>query len=154
MVKRLILISVFSASQLSFSPKAMAALGDHENVMTSDLIKLKSSQHIVVKKTAQYRVHEIQTPVATVREFVDNNGLVFAVSWRGIRRPDLSVLLGSYFPEYENIDSRRARMITREPVSIQTSKIVVRKSGHMRNIKGLAIISGQLPEGVTEEDLK
>jgi hypothetical protein len=146
--KRVILILIFIANHFAF-----AALGDHENVMNSDLIKLKSSHHIV-QKTARYSIHEIETPISTIREYVDNNGLVFAVSWRGIRRPDLSVLLGPYFPEYQNIDARRGRMITREPVSIQTSKIVVRKGGHMRNIKGLAIISDQLPSGVSEEDLK
>jgi hypothetical protein len=148
-VKRLILIAA-----LYISSSAFAALGDHENVVNSDAIKLKSSRHSVVQTNSLYSVHELETPIAKIQEFVDNSGQVFAVSWRGIRRPDLSVLLGSFYGEYNNIDSRRARMITRAPVSIQTSRIVVRKGGHMRDIKGMAVISDQLPAGVRLEDLQ
>jgi len=145
---RLILIAML------VSQGAQAALGDHEQQITNnDAVKLKSASHNVVK-TALYSVHTMSTPVATIREYVDNSGNVFAVSWQGIKRPDLSVLLGSFYEEYNNIDSRRSRMITRQPVSVQTSKIMVRKGGHMRNITGVAIISDQLPSGVKEEDLK
>ena len=136
------------------SASAFAALGDHEQVVSSDAIKLKSTRAAIVQKTASYSVHEMETPIAKIREYIDNNGMVFAVSWMGIRRPDLSVLLGSFYEEYNNIDSRRARMITRAPVSIQTSRIQVRKSGHMRAIEGLAVITDQLPAGVRMEDLK
>jgi hypothetical protein len=148
LVSRLILIASFLASGSAF-----AALGDHEQVVSSDAIKLKSSQHLI-QKQAHFTIHELETPIAQIREFVDSNGQVFAVSWRGIRRPDLSVLLGSFYEEYNNIDSRRPRMITRAPVNIQTSRILVRKGGHMRDIKGLAVISDQLPSGVRMEDLQ
>lgn len=146
-MKRLILIALFISSS------AWAALGDREAVINSDVAKLKSASHSTEKK-ALYTVHEIETPIAKIREFVDKNGLVFAVSWRGIRRPDLSVLLGSYFEEYNNIDARRPRMTTRQPVNIQTSKIMVKKGGHMRDIKGIAVINDQLPAGVTVEELQ
>lgn len=145
---RLILISFL------LSQGAHAALGDHEQqIINNDAIKLRSSNRTVVKNEL-YSVHTMSTPVATIREYVDNNGNVFAVSWQGIKRPDLSVLLGSFYEEYNNIDSRRARMITRQPVSIQTSRIMVRKGGHMRNITGIAVISDQIPSGVKVEELK
>lgn len=144
---RLILIAFI------FSQNANAALGDHEQIINNDAVKLRSSNHNVVRGQL-YSVHTISTPIATIREYVDSNGTVFAVSWQGIKRPDLSVLLGSFYEEYNNIDARRARMVTRQPVSIQTSKIAVRKGGHMRNITGVAVISDQLPSGVTMEDLK
>src|SRR5690242_6741747 len=80
---------------LLLSQTSYAALGDHEQIINNDAIKLKSSKHNI-EKNQLYSVHTISTPIATIREYVDNNGNVFAVSWRGIRRPDLSVLLGSF----------------------------------------------------------
>jgi hypothetical protein len=52
------------------------------------------------------------------------------------------------------MDARRPRMTTRQPVNIQTSKIMVKKGGHMRDIKGIAVINDQLPAGVTVEELQ
>lgn len=146
---RLILITL----SVFLSQGSWAALGDHEQVINNDAIKLRSSHHLV-EKSKFYSVHTMSTPIATIREYVDNNGNVFAVSWKGIRRPDLSVLLGQYYQDYHNIDSRRPRMITRHPVTVQTSKILVRKAGHMRAITGIAVIPDQLPSGVKVEDLK
>src|SRR5579871_2278231 len=36
----------------------------------------------------------------TVREYVASTGTIFGVAWQGRRPPDLSILLGAYYPEY------------------------------------------------------
>jgi hypothetical protein len=43
----------------------------------------------------------------TVREYVLPDNVVFAVTWQGPVRPDMNVLLGSYFPNFANPASNR-----------------------------------------------
>lgn len=135
------------------SPNAMAALGDKENIIDSDKIKLRASGH-VIKQSGNYSVHELSGPINTVKEYVSTDRTVFAVSWRGVKRPDLSVLFGAYYGDYNSMDAARPRMLSRQPVSINTSKIIVHKDGHMRDVRGFAYIRDQLPNGVSVEDLQ
>ena len=44
----------------------------------------------------QVRVHEISTARMTVREYVNADGTIFAVTWKGWSEPDLDQLLGPY----------------------------------------------------------
>lgn len=138
---------------LSGSLNAWGALGDKEDMINSDKIKLKASNRSV-QRAANYSVHELSSPIRTIKEYVSADGTVFAVSWRGANKPDLSVLLGKYYEEYQAVDSAKPKMRSRQPVAIKTSRIVVHKDGHMRDIRGVAYIEGQLPEGVRVEDLK
>lgn len=52
---------------------------------------------------APYSVHETHTADGVaVREYVLPDNIVFAVTWQGPVRPDMKVLLGSYFPNFAN----------------------------------------------------
>ena len=45
----------------------------------------------------------------TIHEYVLPSNVVFAVTWQGPVRPDMSELLGSYFPNFTNAGDGRAR---------------------------------------------
>jgi hypothetical protein len=145
---RLILIITLFVSQA-----ATAALGDRESVISSDQVRLKAASHS--KSTVSgVNVHEMVSPIRTVKEFVNADGLVFAVSWKGIKPPNLSVVLGSYYQEFATENAKRARAVTRQPTEVQTPNIIVRKGGHMRALTGKAYVKALLPAGFNVGDLK
>jgi hypothetical protein len=58
--------------------------------------------------TAPYSVTETHdADGVTVREYVLPDNVVFAVTWQGPVRPDMSVLLGSYFEGFTNPTTSR-----------------------------------------------
>jgi hypothetical protein len=83
----------------------------------------------------------------TVREYIASTGAIFGVAWQGRRPPDLSVLLGTYYPEYVSAsalqrhkDLHRARIVG--------AGSVVLMGGHMGHVVGRAYAPGLAPSGV------
>jgi hypothetical protein len=133
------------------APPAMAALGDTAVSVSHDTASLKASLRVV--GGAKYDVHELTTPAGTtVREFVAPAGTVFAVAWRGPFKPDLRVLLGSYFDLYAS--APRSAGSTRTHLAIDEPALVVRAGGHMRAFSGLAWVPALLPAGVNPGELQ
>ena len=147
---RILILILFHFATMS---RAFAALGDVESTIGNDQQKLRAVRTQRESKQ-NYSIHELESNMHTVREFIGQDGTIFAVSWQGNIRPDLSVLLGQYFPHYKALDDARPRMTSRHPVTIKTDKIVVIKGGHMRDVRGLAYIQDRLPAGVNLEDLQ
>ena len=147
-LQRLILITTLMVSQA-----ATAALGDRESAISSDLVKMKAAS---VRRTSVsgVTVHEIESPIRTIKEYVNADGVVFAVRWMGVRPPDFSAILGSYFEEYKAENENRGRAMTRQSVEIKSANIRVRKGGHMRAISGSAYIEALVPAGFNVGDLK
>jgi hypothetical protein len=103
-----------------------------------------------------YAVHEIQTSTLTVREYVDQNGRVFAVTWKGVHHPDLKNLLGDYHEPFRSTDASTPRRFGgRKHLEVHSSDqdLTVVRSGHMRSLGGKAVVKSLLPEGVTAESL-
>jgi len=102
---------------------------------------------------AGYTVESITTAAGiAVNEYVSGSGTVFAVSWRGARHPDLSLLLGPYFSEYQTAASQPPAR--RRGLRIQTENVVVETGGHPGDLWGRAYLPGQLPSGVGAEDIQ
>lgn len=99
-----------------------------------------------------------QTTLATgtiVREYVSPAGTVFAVGWSGPQPPDLSALLGTYFPQYvAGVQARRAAGAARGPGIVETSGLVVHSGGHMGAFSGQAWLPQALPAGVSASDIQ
>lgn len=97
-----------------------------------------------------YTVHDtVLETGTTVREFANPEGRVFAVAWQGPVLPDLSVLLGGYFPTYKSqvtLLRRGARLGS--PVAINHAGLVVNSMGRMRNFFGHAYAPALVPNGV------
>jgi hypothetical protein len=107
--------------------------------------------------SSSYTVRETTFGNGTVvREYLSLNGAVFGLSWHGPQMPDLSDLLGSYFPQYvAGVKAvRAARGNARGPVSVDDSGLVVRSGGHMGAFSGVAWLPSALPAGVSGSDIQ
>ncbi|MBS0344737.1 MAG: DUF2844 domain-containing protein, partial [Proteobacteria bacterium] len=103
---------------------------------------------------AAYTVHAMTMPSGTVvREFVSSaTGQVFAVSWQGPFMPDLQQLLGDHFATLA--DATGKARISRSNALVNRPDVVIHSSGHMRAFAGKAYLPGQLPAGVSIEDVR
>ncbi len=130
---------------------AWAALGERETSIDSDRQTLQGNRNstAVTSQRAGYRVHEIDYDSTHVREYVSLDGTVFAVSWRGYSRPDLSVLLGNYFQEVSDATSAARR----GERTIETQNVTLKRYGHMRDVGGKAYVSDLVPAGVNVSEL-
>jgi len=101
-----------------------------------------------------FTVRTTQSDATTVREFIAPSRIVFAVTWNGIARPDLSILLGSYKSEYDSALKSSARIHGRRSRSIRTDRVVVEHWGHMRDLSGRAYDPSLIPGGVSLEEIQ
>jgi len=142
---------------------ARAALGESADSVAADAASLDAA---AVRRTprsalnapalAAYTVEEMTTASGiVVKEFVGPDGRVFAVTWRGRRPPDLSILLGSYFERYH--DAAIAGGLTTHGLhhaSVRASGVVVETAGHMRDMWGRAMLPAMLPSGVEPSEIQ
>jgi len=104
----------------------------------------------------QYDAHEMTLPSGTVvHEYVARSGAVFAISWQGPSPPDLSQLLGAYFPRFTDAASAAAQGqhgLRRQLSSVQAD-FVVQSVAHLRTFRGKAYVPSLVPDGVAVEQL-
>lgn len=137
-----------------FPTVVVASLGGKSSSVENDRASLKATARASSAESSDlYSVQEMDDSGVTVREYLTKDDVVFAVTWRGIRKPDLSILLGSYYVEYQNADQARAKSVGRQPVNLKTTNIVVRRFGHMRDLRGRAYVPDLVPQGVNVEAL-
>jgi hypothetical protein len=89
----------------------------------------------------------------TVREYVDANGTVFAVSWSGPYLPDLKELLGVHFEEMV-AHAAKTQRAGRSQLVLKRSDLVVVSGGHMGAFQGRAWLPGSLPAGFTPDEIQ
>ncbi len=146
--------TVFLAALLVTAPlPVMAALGGRVDSVATDKIQLRAQ--LRAAPSNGYSVHTLQTDSGiTVREYVSAQGVVFAVAWKGPNLPDLTQLLGDYFPAFRSaMDERRARGI-RGPVALRQNDLVVESNGHMRAFSGRAYVPSLLPPQVSIAEIQ
>ena len=149
----LVVLLVVILPALFVAPQAVASLGDNSNTVEGDRQTLNG----VVQVTTQtsFSVHEITLPNGgSVKEYVSNQGTVFAITWRGRVHPDLHVLLGNYHSEFQTQDSQKPKVFGRGIRTVMGPNVVVEKFGHMRDVRGRAYLPSLLPSGVSVEDLQ
>jgi len=130
---------------------ASATLGEPVNSATKNL----SSSNISAKTTTEkYSIREYEQNGNTVREYASASGIVFAVGWNGISKPDLETLFGSYFNEYLESLNAVPKQYGAKTISMKTAKMVIRRGGRMRDQRGFAFVPSLVPEGVRIEDLQ
>jgi hypothetical protein len=142
---------------------AHATLGETADSVAADAASLNA---IAVSRTLRpalnapsvvaYTVAQMTTASGTaVNEYVGPDGKVFAASWRGRRPPDLSVLLGSYFAQYQ--EAAIAAGLGAHGLhhaSVRGSDVVVEMAGHMRDMSGRAFLPSMLPHGVEPSEIR
>ena len=147
---RSFLLVVFSLA-LTNHP-ALAGLGGDAKSADSDMAALQGQISQLsssgMSQSPAYIVKQFITARGTtVREFSAQAGPVFGIAWEGHRPPDLSILLGSYYPEYAKA------AVSREHVSLhhavyEGADITVITTGHMGHLSGRAYVPNLTPSGV------
>ncbi|MFM0671762.1 DUF2844 domain-containing protein [Paraburkholderia sediminicola] len=88
----------------------------------------------------------------TIREYVLPENVVFAVKWSGPIRPDMTTLLGSYFPNFVNAGQSRATGTG--PLIDGNDDFRIESAGRMGRFSGTAWLPRLMPAGVRPGDLK
>ncbi|MGC9984030.1 MAG: DUF2844 domain-containing protein [Polyangia bacterium] len=139
----------FFALLLCSSPTRAALGGDASSIGTGQTHLLATAR---IERAATHTMHELQAATGTkVREYADNDGKVFGVSWQGPFRPNLRQLLGSYYETYLKAAKTR---VGRGPVNIQAPGLVIQMSGHQRAFYGRAYLVDRVPQGLSTDEIR
>jgi Protein of unknown function (DUF2844) len=133
--------------------QARASLGGDAASVLADASEL----HGVVQSSTlrQFEIQEIVTDNGMhVREFLNRDGIVFAVTWTGPAMPDLQRLLGAQFAVYTAALAARDHLGLHRSVRVATSGLVVESDGHLRSYVGRAYLSAMIPTDVSIADLR
>lgn len=91
---------------------------------------------------------------ASVKEFANPQGDVFAVTWSGPGKPDLRTLLGKYFTPFQAASARINPLARRQPAHLKQGDLVIETGGHMGYFWGVAYIPSLEPAGFDLAGLK
>lgn len=127
---------------------------------SSSAMVLRATSHSVAAAgtaettaTAPYTLRESRDANAvTIREYVLPNNVVFAVAWEGPIRPDMTALLGSYFPNYVAAGESRARGTG--PMFESNGDFHIESAGRLGHFFGMAYLPRLMPANVRPADLK
>jgi hypothetical protein len=144
---------LFLVTTWVFPDTGRATLGEQAESVTKDGKALHASKKAALSRSG-YTVQELTSDANTVREYLTPAGVVFAVAWSGLTHPDLTTLLGSYAPEFQEAKRKMVRKPGQKRLAVQGSQVVVETWGHMRNLKGRAYVPTLVPEGVTIDEIR
>jgi hypothetical protein len=132
---------------------AHAALGGDAASVLADGIASKGTVNAVIRQ--QYDIEEFTADTGVqVREYLNRDGVVFAVSWTGPVLPDLERLLGTHFAAYtEGLAALNYPGLQRS-VRVASSALVVESGGHLRAYAGRAYVPALMPAGVSPAELR
>lgn len=105
---------------------------------------------------APYSVNEVTSESRTVKEFINANGLIFAITWKGQGRPDFSQIFGVYYSEFK-FERQAEKLLaarSRNHLEVKGENLVVSSFGHGNILMGIAYLPKFMPAGLTAEDLR
>jgi len=130
-------------------PAAAALGGDVSTIGTGQTHLLATAR---IQRVTTHTMHELQAATGTkVREYLGNDGKIFAVAWQGPFRPNLRDLLGSYYETYLAAAGPR---IARGPINISLPGLVIHMSGHQRAFYGRVYLADQVPQGLSTDEIR
>jgi len=148
-VKNVLLIVLLTAQATA----SWASLGDGEGAIVGDRMRMRALHSVT--RGPQYSVHELKAADGSrVREYVTPNGIVFAVSWKTLYKPDFADILGSRYPAFADSLMQAARRggIQRQ-FRHQGADLIVLSTGHLNVYAGYAYSQSLLPSGLDPRSL-
>lgn len=159
-----LLIKSLSVVILAFSfHSAFAALGgapeqfETESITRKGAEACRSATAMASSRNGQanYSVRDTTLPSGTlVREYVSDDGIVFAVSWKGQFQPNLRKLLGEQYFKTMTDYAEQKPAGKKSRLEIEDPEVVIRSRGHMRSHEGRAWLPSHLPSGFSESDIQ
>lgn len=151
-IKSLLLAACLGAGLLAAVP-AYANLGGDADSIRADATEFVGT--LASLDGSGYLIAEISTDSGMrVREFLNRDGFVFAVSWSGPAVPQLQRLLGVHFPAYLAALAALDRPGLHRTLRVATPDLVVEAGGHLRAYQGRAYLPTLIPAGVAAADLR
>ncbi len=151
-ISRALLLLLIGTSPLH-SGVARAGLGSDAAGIFTDAAELHGAVNSVSGQP--FDVREISTDLGIrVREFLNQRGVVFAVSWSGPVMPDLQPLLGVHYAAYCAGLAMLDHPGLHRSVRVATADLVVESGGHLRAYAGHAYLPALIPSGVIAADLR
>ncbi|MQQ99537.1 DUF2844 domain-containing protein [Glaciimonas soli] len=96
---------------------------------------------------ANYTVLNSTQNGTQVHQYVNQSGIVFAVSWKGPFLPDLKQLLGEQYFATLTTESLKTPKAGHPQTSVNHPDVVIFSGGHPRAFEGRAWIPSALPAG-------
>jgi hypothetical protein len=132
-----------------------AVLGDNLDSIANDQSRMQGSR-VATRVAHGGSVHEIRlADGSSIRQFVNAQGIVYAVAWSTRLKPDLTQLLGRYAADFEA--GTAAKALTRgvrRRASVDRGDLVVHSAGRLNAFVGKAWLKSQLPPGVDPDDIR
>ncbi|RKF43587.1 DUF2844 domain-containing protein [Paraburkholderia fungorum] len=157
---RILKIAMLAATLLPLA--SYAVLGGAPSVNTSSPTMLRATPQSAAASstgaanttaTAPYTVRESHDANGvTIREYVLPSNVVFAVTWEGPIRPDMTALLGSYFPNYVSAGESRVRGTG--PLIEGNGDFRIESAGRLGHFFGVAYLPRLMPAHVRASDLQ
>ena len=148
---RLVKIALAAAALLPLA--SYAALGGAPGAGSAPQTLLRAAMSGSSSAAAAYTVRESRDAEGVrIREYVLPTHVVFAVSWQGPVRPDMVVLLGSYFPNAVSAGAGRVRGTG--PLIERNGDFQIESAGRPGNFFGKAVLPRLVPANVRADDLQ
>jgi Protein of unknown function (DUF2844) len=126
---------------------AHAGLGEAESSIDQDRVRLHAQRS--VEHRYPYRIHALQTSDGSrMWQYVGAHGRVFAVTWQGMHKPDLSKLLGESSGGYAQATAQAARRggVQRQ-FQHKENDVMVQSNAYLHKFWGVAYRISLLPPG-------
>jgi len=128
---------------------AMAELGGMAN---KEATQIQESSPIVATELT-LKTFQLNMPSGTqIREYVNTENVVVAVTWQGPTLPNLKSLLGAHFQTFSNRPVDHSG--NRRSAEFHSDDLVVQSHGQMRNFSGRAYLPKLLPTGFSVDQIK
>ncbi|HZZ01410.1 DUF2844 domain-containing protein [Paraburkholderia sp.] len=148
---RFVKIALAAAALLPLA--SYAALGGAPATGSAPQTLLRSTTPNSSPAAAAYTVRESRdADGVTIREYVLPTNVVFAVTWQGPVRPDMSALLGSYLPNFASAGQAHARGTG--PLIEHNSGFHVESAGRPGHFFGKAYLPRLVPANVRMDELQ
>jgi hypothetical protein len=150
MIKNIFLCSCFV---IGLPSCALAGLGAGVDSFQNNSTPATILRHAVTSTTSlNYSTQQMHDDVGNViTEYVTTKGVVFALTWRGLFKPDLHQLLGDYFNTYLSVEGASSG---RQSQIVDQTSVVIVSEGRLRHFHGYAYIPALMPSGFLLGDLK
>jgi hypothetical protein len=148
--QHMLLAALFSLAWLP----CHASLGGAPSDFGNTSVRRAHTLAAATSAPAGFNINASTLPGGTsVREYVNDNGLVFAVSWSGPFLPDLRNLLGQHFQTFTSESARRPKA-GHSRVVVKQQDVTIESTGHMRAYSGRAWVNSLLPPGFNTDDIE
>ena len=142
-----IFLTLLCTCMLMTTP-ALAELGGAVNKEATQIQELSP----IVATEQHLSVFQLKLSSGTqIKEFVNAENIVVAVTWQGPTLPNLQSLLGDYFQTFSSRPV--AHSANHRSAELKTDDLVVQSHGQMRNFAGKAYLPKLLPAGFNPDQI-